>query len=156
MYDTYISGEVVHFIDSAYNTLAQKKSRAISGLSMGGHGALYLALRHPEVFGAAGSMSGVLNLEHIVNSHYIRSLQSSYLFYGICTIVFFGISLQSPLWFQQVGPYLLYVLILYYLVRFGLLYVFTNSSGQFINLYLFSYLCVLEIIPLIIGVKFAI
>lgn len=63
MYDTYISREVVHFIDSAYNTLAQKKSRAISGLSMGGHGALYLALRHPEIFGAAGSMSGVLNLE---------------------------------------------------------------------------------------------
>lgn len=100
--------------------------------------------------------SGVLNLEHIVNSHYIRSLQLSYLFYGICTVVFFGISLQNPLWFQQVVPYLLYVVILYYLVRFGLLYVFTNSSGQFINLYLFSYLCVLEIIPLIIGVKFAI
>lgn len=101
-------------------------------------------------------VSGVLSLEHIVNGHYIRALQLSYLFYGICTIVFFGISLQDPLWFQQVGPYLLYVVILYYLVRFGLLYLFTNSSGQFINLYLFSYLCVLEIIPLIIGVKFAI
>ena len=101
-------------------------------------------------------VSGVLNLEHIVNGHYIRSLQLSYIFYGICTIVFFGISLQNPLWFQQVGPYLIYIAILFYLVRFGLLYVFTNSSGQFINLYLFSYLCVLEIIPLIIGVKFAI
>ena len=101
-------------------------------------------------------VSGVLNLEHIVNGHYIRSLQLSYLFYGLCTLVFFAISLQNPLWFQQVGPYLVYVVILYYLLRFGLLYVFTNSSGQFINLYLFSYLCVLEIIPLIIVVKFAI
>lgn len=69
LYDTYISKEVVHFIDSAYNTLNQKKSRAISGLSMGGHGALYLALRHPEIFGAAGSMSGVLNLEPWKNKY---------------------------------------------------------------------------------------
>jgi S-formylglutathione hydrolase FrmB len=29
---------------------------------MGGHGALYLALRHPELFGAAASVSGVLDL----------------------------------------------------------------------------------------------
>ncbi len=69
IYDTYISREVVHFIDSAYNTLNQKKSRAISGLSMGGHGALYLALRHPEIYGAAGSMSGVLNLEPWKNKY---------------------------------------------------------------------------------------
>ncbi len=101
-------------------------------------------------------VSGVLNLEHIVNSHYIKSLQLSYLFYGTCIVVFFGTSLQNPLWFQQLSPYLLYVVIFYYLVRFGLLYIFTNSSGQFINLYLFSYLCVIEIIPLIVGVKFAI
>ncbi len=100
-------------------------------------------------------VSGVLNLERIVNSHYIKSLQLSYVFYGICIVLFFGISLQNPLWFQQLGPYLLYVVILYYLVRFGLLYIFINSSGQFINLYLFSYLCVIEIIPLIVGVKFA-
>ncbi|MFQ9504838.1 MAG: alpha/beta hydrolase-fold protein [Alistipes indistinctus] len=29
---------------------------------MGGHGALYLALRHPETFGACGSMSGGVEL----------------------------------------------------------------------------------------------
>ncbi|WP_373331173.1 DUF4271 domain-containing protein [Salmonirosea aquatica] len=100
-------------------------------------------------------VSGVLNLDRIVNSHYIRALQLSYIFYGVCIIVFFGISLQNPLWFRQLGPYLLYIAIFYYLARFGLLYIFTNSSGQFINLYLFSYLCVIEIIPLIVGVKFA-
>ena len=69
MYDTYISKEVVHFIDSAYNTIDQKESRAISGLSMGGHGALFLALKHPDIFRAAGSMSGVLNLEPWKNKY---------------------------------------------------------------------------------------
>lgn len=57
-YETHIIEEVVPFIDSNYHTLDEAAYRAITGLSMGGHGALYLAARHPEVFGAAGSMSG--------------------------------------------------------------------------------------------------
>jgi S-formylglutathione hydrolase FrmB len=66
-YETYITTEVVHFIDSAYKTQPYMFSRAITGLSMGGHGALYLALRHPQVFGAAGSMSGGVDLKESKN-----------------------------------------------------------------------------------------
>jgi S-formylglutathione hydrolase FrmB len=36
----------------------------ITGLSMGGHGALYLFLRHPELFASAGSTSGTLDLNY--------------------------------------------------------------------------------------------
>lgn len=36
----------------------------ITGLSMGGHGALYLAIRHPEVFNAVSSMSGGVDLTY--------------------------------------------------------------------------------------------
>jgi S-formylglutathione hydrolase FrmB len=61
-YETYISSELVSAIDSKYRTIKSKKGRAITGLSMGGHGALYLALRHPDVFGAAGSMSGGVDI----------------------------------------------------------------------------------------------
>jgi S-formylglutathione hydrolase FrmB len=61
-YDTYISREVVKYVDANYRTLADRNHRAITGLSMGGHGALYLALKHPDVFGAAGSMSGGVDL----------------------------------------------------------------------------------------------
>ena len=61
-YETHITKEVVGFIDKNYRTIADKKHRAITGLSMGGHGALFLALRHPDVFGAAGSMSGGVDL----------------------------------------------------------------------------------------------
>ncbi|MBC8322956.1 MAG: esterase family protein [Candidatus Marinimicrobia bacterium] len=62
-YKTYVGKEVVHFIDQNYRTIAHRKSRAITGLSMGGHGALYLALEFPDIFGAAGSMSGVVDLK---------------------------------------------------------------------------------------------
>ena len=61
-YETFVAIEVPKFIDSHYSTITNRKARAISGLSMGGHGALYLGYRHADVFGACGSMSGGVNL----------------------------------------------------------------------------------------------
>lgn len=61
-YDTYISKEVVGFIDYYYNTRRDRSGRAIAGLSMGGHGAITLAIKHADIFGAAGSMAGGLDL----------------------------------------------------------------------------------------------
>ncbi|MDO8368280.1 MAG: alpha/beta hydrolase family protein [Saprospiraceae bacterium] len=61
-YETYISKEVVGFIDYYYNTRRERSGRAIAGLSMGGHGAISLAIKHMETFGAAGSMAGGLDL----------------------------------------------------------------------------------------------
>jgi S-formylglutathione hydrolase FrmB len=57
-YESYITKELVSYIDANFSTKADPKSRAITGLSMGGHGALYLAIRHSDLFGAAGSTSG--------------------------------------------------------------------------------------------------
>ena len=67
-YETYVSKELVSWIDSKYKTIRNKKGRAITGLSMGGHGALYLALRHQDVFGAAGSMSGGIDIRPFPNN----------------------------------------------------------------------------------------
>ena len=61
-YETYISKELVNEIDSKYKTIASKKGRAITGLSMGGHGSFYLAFKHQDVFGATGSMSGGVDI----------------------------------------------------------------------------------------------
>lgn len=57
-YETYVGNEVVAFVDHAYRTVAEKGGRAITGLSMGGFGALNIALNYPETFGTAGSISG--------------------------------------------------------------------------------------------------
>ncbi len=57
-YESYIIYELIPFIDMRYKTSGIREMRAISGLSMGGHGALYIAMRHAEKFVAAGSMSG--------------------------------------------------------------------------------------------------
>ena len=57
-YETFVSGELIKAIDAKYKTIKDRKGRAITGLSMGGHGALFLSFRHQDVYGAAGSMSG--------------------------------------------------------------------------------------------------
>jgi S-formylglutathione hydrolase FrmB len=57
-YESYIIKELVPYVDANFPTKANPKSRAITGLSMGGHGGLYLAIRHSDIFGAAGSTSG--------------------------------------------------------------------------------------------------
>lgn len=61
-FETYLTKEVLPKIDDIYRTVADRRGRVISGLSMGGHGALYLSARHPDLYCAAGSMSGALDL----------------------------------------------------------------------------------------------
>jgi S-formylglutathione hydrolase FrmB len=67
-YETYIAKELINAIDKKYNTSKSNTNRAITGLSMGGHGAFYLAFKHPDVWGAAGSMSGGLDIRPFPNN----------------------------------------------------------------------------------------
>ena len=66
-YETYIGKEVPDFIDAHYNTIKNRTGRAITGLSMGGHGGLFLGFRHADFFGACGSMSGGVDLSYSRN-----------------------------------------------------------------------------------------
>lgn len=61
-YETFVSSELVNYIDRNYKTIADRKGRSITGLSMGGHGAMWLGIRHKDVFGAAGSTSGGVDI----------------------------------------------------------------------------------------------
>jgi putative tributyrin esterase len=60
-YDEYVARDVVRFIDTRYRTRPDRAHRGIAGLSMGGYGAVILALKFPDVFSAAASHSGVLS-----------------------------------------------------------------------------------------------
>ena len=61
-YETFVSSELVKYVDAHYKTIADRKGRAITGLSMGGHGAMWNAIRHKDTFGAAGSTSGGMDI----------------------------------------------------------------------------------------------
>lgn len=61
-FETHLTAELVPFIDSIYPTVADSSGRALLGSSMGGHGALTIRARHPDLFCAAVSISGVMDL----------------------------------------------------------------------------------------------
>ena len=61
-YETFIVSELPKKIEATYRTIQERRGRIIAGLSMGGHGAMFIAARHPDRYCAAGSMSGVMNI----------------------------------------------------------------------------------------------
>ncbi|GGA90956.1 alpha/beta hydrolase [Puia dinghuensis] len=71
-YETFITHELIPYIDHQYPTFGDKTHRAITGLSMGGHGALYLAIRHRDLFGAAGATSGGVDFRPFPNNWGIK------------------------------------------------------------------------------------
>ena len=56
-WEDFIVRDLVAYIDDAYRTLPQPASRGIAGHSMGGHGAMKLAIKHPEVYSVVYAMS---------------------------------------------------------------------------------------------------
>jgi S-formylglutathione hydrolase FrmB len=77
-YETYIAKELINYVDRHYTTINTRWGRAITGLSMGGHGALYLAFKHQDVFGAAGSMSGGVDIRVFPDSFGIEHVLGKY------------------------------------------------------------------------------
>lgn len=77
-YETFVVGELIPHIDANYPTIANRNGRAISGLSMGGHGALYLSIRHQDKFSAAGSMSGGVDIRPFPNNWGMSKRLGSY------------------------------------------------------------------------------
>ena len=54
--ESYVVGELIGLIDAEFPTT---KARSISGHSMGGHGALTLALRHPHLFRSVSAFAPI-------------------------------------------------------------------------------------------------
>ena len=57
-YHSYLCEEVVPFVDARYRTLPDRESRAVSGKSSGGFGAMITPMLRPDLFGALASHAG--------------------------------------------------------------------------------------------------
>ena len=77
-YETYMTTELIPAIDAKYKTRPQKNSRAIAGLSMGGHGALFLAIKHQNLYGAVGSICGAVDIRPFHNNWDLPKRLGSY------------------------------------------------------------------------------
>ena len=59
-YEDFLLREFLPFIEKRYRVLPGRANRAISGVSMGGYGALHLAFRHPQLFSSVSANSAAL------------------------------------------------------------------------------------------------
>lgn len=63
-WETFHTQELVPWIDHRYRTVRSRDGRAIVGISQGGFGSMSYAARHPDLFGAAASFSGAVDIYH--------------------------------------------------------------------------------------------
>jgi enterochelin esterase-like enzyme len=56
-WETFITKELVGYIDAHYRTLAQRESRGLAGHSMGGYGTMRLGMKSPDVFSSVYALS---------------------------------------------------------------------------------------------------
>ncbi len=68
-YATYMAEELPSFVERHFQAIPERHGRCIGGLSMGGYGALRLALGYPDRYASANSHSGAL-------LHHLRSAES--------------------------------------------------------------------------------
>jgi S-formylglutathione hydrolase FrmB len=59
-YSDFFLGEFIPFIETKYPVRRERQARAVTGLSMGGYGALRLAFAHPELFSSVSAQSAAL------------------------------------------------------------------------------------------------
>lgn len=60
-FESYVLQELIPDVERRFRTISARRGRGVAGCSMGGYGALKLALKHPEVFALAASTSGALD-----------------------------------------------------------------------------------------------
>jgi enterochelin esterase-like enzyme len=56
-WETFVTGDLVSYIDTHYRTIADRRSRGLTGHSMGGYGTIRIGMRHPEIYSSIYIMS---------------------------------------------------------------------------------------------------
>ncbi|HLZ56709.1 MAG TPA: alpha/beta hydrolase-fold protein [Ktedonosporobacter sp.] len=73
--ETYLVNDLVQYVDQHYRTIPDAGHRAISGISMGGFGAMNIAIHYPDVFGNTIPLGGYYRAEGSIwgnNAAYMR------------------------------------------------------------------------------------
>ena len=76
----YISKELPNYLETMFPLYSSKENRFIAGLSMGGYGAAYIALKNPTVFSFCAVLSGCVDFYKILygNTSYADKMSDNY------------------------------------------------------------------------------
>lgn len=100
-------------------------------------------------------LGSLYRLNKITNFHFFKIIQASGLFFLLLLAVLMLLFYTQPYLSDNVANGLTAVVSSFFLARLALLYFSINKLASLKNLYLFSYLCIVELIPLIVGMRFA-
>ena len=101
------------------------------------------------------TMGSLYKLDRLADVHYFKVIQSSSLFFtAVCVCV--AVLIFNLPNFSGLSTWLLIPFVGFYLARLGLLYFVLSANTSVKSLYLISYLCIVELVPLLIGLRFAI
>lgn len=76
-YWTYVCEELPRVARALFPLSDKREDNFVTGLSMGGYGAFKVALRNPDKFAAAASLSGVLDIANLVESSESKNMITS-------------------------------------------------------------------------------
>ncbi|WP_245581690.1 DUF4271 domain-containing protein [Rudanella lutea] len=99
-------------------------------------------------------VGSLYRFESVVNIHFFKVVQSSLLFFTAIGFLAAIVIFNGPA-IENLTNYLLIPFTVFYLVRLVLLYLVIRAQAPIKSLYLISYLCIVELVPLLIGVRFA-
>ncbi|WP_165795902.1 DUF4271 domain-containing protein [Siphonobacter curvatus] len=97
----------------------------------------------------------IYRFDKIVNIHFFKSIQASAIFYTFLSLGMLLMLNSFPSLTFHWDTLLVIPITGFYIGRLLLLYFSINKLSDAKNLYLFSYLCIVELVPFIIGLKFA-
>ncbi|WP_144080145.1 DUF4271 domain-containing protein [Flectobacillus major] len=104
---------------------------------------------------ALAILTNLYRLDNITNVHYFKVIQASSIFF-LVVVVFLSVSaVSAPEVIKNIQNILLIPISIFFLLRLILIYFTINKMTPLKNLYLFSYLCIVEVIPLIVGIRYA-
>lgn len=96
----------------------------------------------------------LFNISNATDLHYFKAIQSTLFFYSLVFLVLLAMyNFYVPLP-QDADNYIFVGLIIFYSFRSLLIYFTINRDTNIKFLYLFSYLCIAEVLPLILGARF--
>jgi hypothetical protein len=98
-------------------------------------------------------MGKLFNIKKIVDIHYFKIIQTTiYYFSIVLTILLIGFNTHIKIGLEFKYLFTL-VLIIFYLLRTLLIYFTINRVGNIKTLYLISYLCIVEVFPIVLGIR---
>jgi len=99
------------------------------------------------------TIGSLFNIEKIVDIHYFKLIQISLVFFTIVLVI---LLISYNAYFGNVSNFknlFTVILLFFYSIRALIIYFSINQTGNIKTLYLISYLCIVEILPILIGTR---